>query len=75
MEAINWWLGSVSFDGFTGRPTGPPEWPFRGGLLRQPARLAEAAQVLAGEWPHLRASKKVAAIPAEEPGRVRKLKA
>ena len=36
--------------GGRGMPAGPPEWPLRGGVLRQPARLADVAEVLAAEW-------------------------
>jgi hypothetical protein len=37
----------------SGAPSGPPEWPFPGGLLNQPARLVDEVDLLRSEWPHL----------------------
>lgn len=65
---MRWWLGAVRFDGFTGALSGPPEWPCRGGILRQPGKLAEAHEVLLEEWPHVQRGRapKVDGKPAEE---------
>lgn len=62
-ELVDWWLWSVVWDGTTGMPSGPPRWPFRGGLIRQPARLVQAAKILRSEWPAVRASGKEEARP------------
>jgi hypothetical protein len=60
-------------------PSGPPQWPLRGGLLKQPGRLADAARVFADEWPHVMASRKAkakaeasAAAPEPPPERVKR---
>jgi len=53
-ELIDWWMWSVTWDG-TGTPRGAPRWPFKGGLLRQPARLVQAVKILHAEWPSVRA--------------------
>lgn len=53
IEVVEWWLEATTFDGFTGAAS-PPEWPFPGGPLRQPAKLVAAARVLRSEWPHIR---------------------
>lgn len=49
-ELVEWFLGSTRFEGMTGAASGPPEWPFRGGYWRQPARLVQAVKLLRGEW-------------------------
>ena len=56
-RVVWWWLQSVPWTvGLGGAvPAGPPEWPRRGGLLRQPARLVEAATILRDEWAHVMA--------------------
>ncbi len=52
LEAFDWWLGSSPFNGTTGGPSGPPEWPGYDdspgvvGMLRQPNRLVEAVHIL-----------------------------
>lgn len=33
-----------------GRPGGPPEWPRRGGLSKQSAKLVAAVTLLRNEW-------------------------
>lgn len=60
-EFLDWWLWSVRWDSSTGNPIGAPEWPLRGGLLKQPARLVHACKVLRAEWPYL--GRKRAAVP------------
>lgn len=52
-ELIDWWLWSVHWD-LRGMPIGPPRWPFKGGLLRQPAQLVQAVKILRSEWPNVR---------------------
>lgn len=55
-QVVWWWLQSVPWavGGLGGViPAGPPEWPRRGGLLRQPARLVDAVAVLFAEWSHV----------------------
>jgi len=53
METVYWWLSSSQFDGMSGTPSGPPEWPRPGGLLNQDSKLLEAVDVLRAEWPHV----------------------
>jgi hypothetical protein len=52
-EFLEWWVWSVKWDGMTGQPSGTPEWPFPGGLLRQPKRLVDACKILRAEWPYV----------------------
>lgn len=52
-EFLEWWMWSVRWDGMSGMPLGAPEWPRRGGLLRQPRRLVEACKLLRAEWHYL----------------------
>jgi len=33
-------------------PAGPPEWPRKGGLVKQENRLVQVHQLLLVEWPH-----------------------
>jgi hypothetical protein len=54
---------SSPWDGMSGQPCGPPEWPRRGGILRQDARLVEAVALLRGEWSHV--SRKREQLPAK----------
>lgn len=49
-EVFEWWVLSSQFDGMTGRPSGPPEWPLPGGMQNQPAKLVEAVVLLRSEW-------------------------
>ena len=42
---------SSPWDGMSGQPSGPPEWPEPGGLLQQDAWLVEAVSLLRTEWP------------------------
>jgi hypothetical protein len=53
VEIVRWWIQSSRFDGFSGQPFGPPEWPRKGGLLNQTARLVDAVDLLRAEWPHV----------------------
>lgn len=53
LQLINWWQLSSPWDGLTGQPCGPPEWPRRGGILHQPAKLVEATNILRAEWSHI----------------------
>jgi len=32
---------------------GLPEWPYRGGMLRQPAQIVDAVSLLRAEWPYV----------------------
>lgn len=47
-HTLQWWLDETTFDGMSGA-AGPPRWPYRGGYLKQPARLVEAVRTLRGE--------------------------
>jgi hypothetical protein len=55
-DIIAWWVDSSpwSYDPNSGMgtPSGPPEWPFPGGLLNQPAPLVEAVSILRSELPY-----------------------
>jgi hypothetical protein len=75
IEVVDWWLSSTSFDPFSGQPLGPPEWPLKGGMFRQPAVLVEAVRLLRSEWAHVeRAAPKpnAAEKPAPEKKRGRR---
>jgi len=37
----------------SGRPSGPPQWPFKGGYLKQPARLVSLADGARAEFLYL----------------------
>lgn len=50
IQMIEWWQLSSRWDGTTGHPSGPPEWPEPGGILSQPANLVEAVRLLRSEW-------------------------
>lgn len=52
-SAIDWFLWSMDVDPFTGRVRGIREWPKRGGILRQPAKLVSVADLLIGEWAYV----------------------
>jgi hypothetical protein len=69
MEALDWFLWSVELNPMTGRPTGIREWPCRGGVLRQPAKLVEVAELLKNEFPYL---PQFAAKPQQPKGRGRR---
>lgn len=72
---MTWWLEATTSDGWTGQRS-LPEWPFPGGLLRQPAVIAEAVAVLREEWSLMREDqKKDSRKPGRgEPGAERKPK-
>jgi len=53
MAVVEWWLESTRFDGMSGQPSGPPEWPAAGGLMRQPAQLVAAVRQLRSAWSRL----------------------
>lgn len=67
-------LGSSQWDAMNGRLVGPPEWPFEGGYLRQPARLVSLAETVRAEMHFLgNPEKKAPTAPAPEqlpPGHV-----
>lgn len=42
-DALDWWLNSAPFNGMSGAPSGPPKWERRGGIMRQPNRMVQAA--------------------------------
>lgn len=48
-DTVEWWMLETQFDGMSGQ-AGRPRWPYRGGFLRQPARLVEAVSILRAEW-------------------------
>jgi hypothetical protein len=52
MGLVEWWLEATTWEPMTGTP-GTVEWPYPGGLLEQPARLAEAVMLLRSEWPYV----------------------
>ena len=54
-DVLSWWLESTPWDyGFSGaQPAGPPEWPYPGGWLAQPAKLVDAVRLLRAELPHV----------------------
>ena len=54
---VEWWFEATHWDGMSGAP-GLPEWPHPGGLLGQPALLAEAVSLLRTEWPYAHAKPK-----------------
>ena len=66
-EVVEWWYWSSTFDGMSGAPVGPPEWPYPGGMLHQPARLAEAVKVLRVEWAAMQEDKTKATTRDEAP--------
>lgn len=72
MDLVEWWLDATSFDGMSGQPS-PPLWPFRGGVLRQPAALVQAVRLLRNEWPYVmaagRPAKRKEPEDEAEPGR------
>lgn len=74
LTVFEWWLQSTTFDGMSGQPLGPPEWPRPGGLARQDARLVEAVTLLRTQWGKLIAErpKKGTQAPAEAPKRTRR---
>lgn len=59
---VAWWLEATRWDSFSGTP-GLPEWPRRGGLLRQAAVVVEAVTLLREEWSHVKPK------PAEKAGK------
>lgn len=48
----------------TGQPSGPPEWPLRGGMLKQPNKLVDAIAILRAELSYVKSPTKT-----EEPKR------
>ena len=52
-DVVRWWVASTRFDGMSGMPSGPPEWPFKGGILNQPGKLVDAVDLLRGEWSYV----------------------
>lgn len=54
---LRWWVGSSTWDGMSGRPAGPPEWPRPGGMLRQPAKLVAAVELLSAELRYVRSAR------------------
>ncbi len=63
MEVVEWWYWSSTFDGMSGSPSGPPEWPYPGGMLNQPARLADAVKILRVEWAAMQEDKSKTTTP------------
>ena len=49
---VDWWLEATDWDSMTGGP-GRVEWPFPGGLMKQPAKLVQAVNLLRIEWRYL----------------------
>lgn len=48
-------MESSPWDGMSGAPAGPPEWPEAGGYWHQPSRLVHAVSILREEYGRLRA--------------------
>lgn len=53
LELMDWWYFSSTFDGLSGQPAGPPDWPYPGGYARQPNKLIQAVKLLRIEWQFL----------------------
>lgn len=53
METVHWWLTSSPFNGLSGAPSGPPEWPRPGGYFHQDGKVLDAVDVLRDEWRYL----------------------
>ncbi len=68
-EFVDWWVTSLRFDGMSAAPH-LTAWPFRGGVLRQPAPIVEAHKILTQEWARLQRNRKAEREPkAEDPKR------
>lgn len=65
LDVLNWVLGSCPWDGMSGKPAGPPEWPFRGGYLRQPNRLVTLYEQCRAEFSFVGKPEKKKPEPAE----------
>lgn len=52
-ELLNWLLSSSPWDGMTGRPSGPPQWPLGRGLLETRADLVGYANLFRSEWGYI----------------------
>jgi len=61
LPLIHWWQFSSPWDGATGQPSGPPEWPEPGGMMNQDAKLVDLVMLLRSEWPHIAAAPEPAA--------------
>jgi hypothetical protein len=46
-------------------PSGMPEWPYPGGMLRQPARLVDAVRILQAEMQHIATARGKGEAPQE----------
>lgn len=64
-------MQSSTFDGMSGQPNGPPEWPLPGGMLNQDGKLVDAVELLRAEWTHLRRGEEKA-TPAKASPRPRR---
>jgi hypothetical protein len=52
-ELLAWYVESSPWAGMSAVPSGPPQWPYPGGYLNQPARLVAAVQRIRAELAHL----------------------
>lgn len=63
---LTWFVASGSWDGMSGTPSGPPEWPYRGGMLRQPGPLVDAVIILRDEFPYVQQASKKRKRPTDK---------
>lgn len=47
-------MSTTPWDGMSGLPSGPPEWPRPGGWFGQPSKLLEAVDLMRSELRYVR---------------------
>lgn len=60
---LGWWTESCVWDGMSGAPSGPPEWPDPGGYWHQLSKVVKAVSIMRDEFARMKGESKTPETP------------